>query len=71
MAARTSKRLKERQVPYRILNDLSSVDLLYEEKIKRKRTLNKSLGIFAFKQREDIGVKADYAFFFFNFPARK
>ena len=24
----------------------------------------------AFKQREDIGVKADYVFFF-NFPARK
>ena len=63
MAARTSKRSKERQGPYRILNDLSSVDLLYEEKIKRKRTLNKSLGIFAFKQREDIGVKVDYVFF--------
>ena len=63
MAARTSKRSKERQVLYRILNDLSSVDLFYEEKIKRKRTLNKSLGIFAFKQREDIGVKADYVFF--------
>ena len=64
MAARTSKRSKERQVLYRILNNLSSVDLFYEEKIKRKRTLNKSLGIFAFKQREDIGVKADYVFFF-------
>ena len=63
MAARTSKRSKERQVPYRILNDLSPVDLLYEEKVKRKRTLNKSLGIFALKQREDIGVKADYVFF--------
>ena len=35
-----------------------------KKKIKRKRTLNKSLGIFAFKQREDIGVKADYVFFF-------
>ena len=31
MAARTSKRSEERQVPYNILNDLSSVDLLYEE----------------------------------------
>ena len=70
MAARTSKRSKERQVLYRILNNLSSVDLFYEEKIKRKRTLNKSLGIFAFKQREDIGVKADYVFFF-NFPREK
>ena len=70
MAARTSKRSKERQVPYRILNNLSSVDLLYEEKIKRKRTLNKSLGIFAFKQREDIGVKDDYVFSF-NFPREK
>ena len=30
MAARTSKRSRERQVPYKILNDLSSVDLLYE-----------------------------------------
>ena len=70
MAARTSKRSKERQVPYRILNDLSSVDLLYEEKIKRKKTLNKSLGIFAFKQREDIDVKADYVFFF-NFLREK
>ena len=38
MAARTSKRSKERQVPYKVLNDLSSVDLLYEEKSKRKRT---------------------------------
>ena len=45
MNARTSKRSRERQVPYKILNDLSSVDLLYEEKSKRKRTLNKSLGI--------------------------
>ena len=70
MAARTSKRSGERQVPNKILKDLSSVDLLYEEKSKRKRTLNKSLGIFAFKQREDIGVKVDYVFFF-NFPARK
>ena len=70
MAARTSKRSRERQVPCKILNNLSSVDRLYEEKRKRKRTLNKSLGIFAFKQREDIGVKADYVFFF-NFPARK
>ena len=40
MAARTSKRSRERQVPYKILNDLSSVDFLYEEKSKRKRTLN-------------------------------
>ena len=63
MAARTSKRSRERQVPCKILNNSSSVDLLYEEKRKRKRTLNKSLGIFAFKQREDIGVKADYVFF--------
>jgi len=46
MAARTSKRSRERQVPYKIRNDLSSVDLFYEEKSKRKRTLNKSLGIF-------------------------
>ena len=38
MAARTSKRSRERQVPYKVLNDLSSVDLLYEEKSKRKRT---------------------------------
>ena len=45
MNARTSKRSREKQVPYKILNDLSSVDLLYEEKSKRKRTLNKSLGI--------------------------
>ena len=45
MAARTSKRSKERQVPHKILNDLSSVDPLYEEKSKRKK-LNKSLGIF-------------------------
>ena len=45
MAARTSKRSSERQVPYKILNDLSSVDFLYEEKSKRKRTLNKSPGI--------------------------
>ena len=36
MAARTSKRSGERQVPYKILNDLSSVDLLYEEKAKEK-----------------------------------
>ena len=71
MAARTSKRSKERQVPYRILNDLSSVDLLYEEKIKRKRTLNKSLGIFAFKKREDIGVKADCVFFLFLISRKK
>ena len=63
MAARTSKRSRERQVPCKKLNDLSSVDLLYEEKSKRKRSLNKSLGIFAFKQREDIGVKADCVFF--------
>ena len=63
MAARTSKRSRERQVPCKILNDLSFLDLLYEEKSKRKGTLIKSLGIFAFKQREDIGVKADYVFF--------
>ena len=70
MAARTSKRSRERHVPYKILNDLSSVDLVYEEKSKRKRTLNKSLRIFAFKQREDISAKVDYVVFF-NFPARK
>ena len=47
MAARTSKRSRERQVPYKLLNDLSSVDLLHEQKSKRKKkTLNKSLGIF-------------------------
>ena len=46
MAARTSERSRERQVPCKILNDLSFVDLLYEEKSKRKRTLNKSLDIF-------------------------
>ena len=45
MAARTSNRSRERQVPYKLLNDLSSVDLLYEEKSKTKKTLNKSLGI--------------------------
>ena len=50
MAARTSKRLRERQVPYKLLNDLSSVNLLYEEKSKRKRTLKKSLGIFKAEQ---------------------
>ena len=49
MAARTLKRSRGRPVPYKILKDLTSVDLLYEEKSKRKRTLNKSLGIFAFK----------------------
>ena len=37
MAARTSKKSKERQVPYKILNDLSSVDLLYEEKKQKKK----------------------------------
>ena len=67
MAARTLKRSRERPVPYKILKDLTSVDLLYEEKSKRKRTLNKSLGIFAFKQREDIGVKPMF-FFFLIFP---
>ena len=45
MNARALKRSMERQVPYKILNDLSSVDFLYEEKSKKKRTLNKSLGI--------------------------
>ena len=67
MAARTSKRSRESQVPYKILNDLSSVDLLYEEKSKRKRTLNKSLGIFKAERliayRKDSGVKAEYVFF--------
>ena len=43
---RGDERSRERQVPYKILSYLSSVDLLYEEKSNRKRTLNKSLGIF-------------------------
>ena len=43
---RGDERSRERQVPYKILSYLSSVDLLYEEKSKIKRTLNKSLGIF-------------------------
>ena len=68
MAARTSKRSRERQVLYKILNDLTSVDLLYEEKSKRKRTLNKSVGIFKAERliacRKDSGVKAEYVFFF-------
>ena len=33
MAARTSKRSRERQVLYKILNDLSSLDLLSFEQI--------------------------------------
>ena len=39
MAARTWKRSREKQVPYKILNDLSSVDLLYEEKKQKKENL--------------------------------
>ena len=37
MAGRTSRRSRKRQVPYKILNDLSSVDLLYIEKKQKKK----------------------------------
>ena len=48
MAARTSKRSKERKVPYRILNDLSSVDLLYEEKNQKKKNFEQISWYFCF-----------------------
>ena len=68
MAARTSKTDQGRDKFHtKWLNDLSSVNLLYEETSKRKRTLNKFLGIFKAERliayRKYSGVKAEYVFF--------
>ena len=48
MAARTLKRSRERPVPYKILKDLSSVDLLYEEKKQKKKNFEQISWYFCF-----------------------
>ena len=45
MATRAGNRVP-RGVPYLVLNNISSVDILYEEGKKRKRKKNKVLGVF-------------------------
>ena len=49
MATRTGNRVP-RGVPYLVLNNISSVDILYEEGKKRKRKKNKVLGVFQAEQ---------------------
>ena len=57
MAARTSKRSRERQVAYKIPNDLSSVDLLYVEEKQKKKNF-KQISWNFLRQR---GRKADFS----------
>ena len=45
--AATNKRSEGKRVPYDILNNLSSVDLFYDEKSKKKTASKKVLGIYA------------------------
>ena len=58
--AAVSKPSEQKRVPYHILNSLSSLDLFFDENVKKRRSLSKSIGIYEAERlitsREDSEV---------------